>query len=83
MDGSDIAADVGMAMFMRRKAEHAPNRISGKRIRIGGVSYGIAAEMEDPVGWVWMLPETMEGTRSPRPASRCRRYQARLRAAPT
>jgi molybdopterin-synthase adenylyltransferase len=48
----------------RLKAEHAPYRISGHRIRIGGVSYGIAAEIEDPAGWVWTLLESLDGTRS-------------------
>lgn len=48
----------------RLKAEHAPYRISGGRIRIGGASYGIAAEMDDPDGWVWILLESMDGTRS-------------------
>lgn len=49
----------------RLKSEHAPYRISGSRIRIGGVSYGIAAEIEDPAGWVWTLLESMDGTRTP------------------
>lgn len=49
----------------RLKAEHAPYRISGNRIRIGGVSFGIAAEIEDPAGWVWILLESLDGTRSP------------------
>ncbi len=56
------------AVSMRRprlKAEHAPYRISGNRIRIGGVSYGIAAEIEDPAGWVWTLLESLDGRLSP------------------
>jgi molybdopterin-synthase adenylyltransferase len=47
----------------RIKPEHAPYRISGGRIRIGGVSYGIAAEIEDPTGAVWTLLQNMDGTR--------------------
>jgi molybdopterin-synthase adenylyltransferase len=47
----------------RVKPEHAPYRISGGRIRIGGVSYGIAAEISDPTGSVWTLLESMDGTR--------------------
>jgi molybdopterin-synthase adenylyltransferase len=55
-------------MLMRQpqvKAEHAPYRVSGDRIRIGGPTYGIAAELEDPAGWVWILLESLDGTRSP------------------
>src|SRR5258708_30113947 len=58
----------GAAIAMRRpgvKAEHAPYRISGNKIRMGGVSYGIAAEIEDPAGWVWVLLKSLDGTRSP------------------
>jgi molybdopterin-synthase adenylyltransferase len=47
----------------RVKAEHAPHRISGNRIRIGGSCYGIAAEMRDPTGAVWTLLQSMDGTR--------------------
>jgi molybdopterin-synthase adenylyltransferase len=57
----------GHDVMMRRprvKPEHAAYRISGGRIRIGGVSYGIAAEIEDPTGSVWTLLESMDGTRS-------------------
>ena len=49
----------------RVKAEHAPYRIDGHRIRIGGVSYGIAAEIDDPAGWIWTLLESLDGTRTP------------------
>jgi molybdopterin/thiamine biosynthesis adenylyltransferase len=49
----------------RVKAEHAPYRISHGRIRIGGASFGIAAEVADPTGWVWTMLESMDGTRSP------------------
>jgi hypothetical protein len=47
----------------RVKAEHAPYRMSGGRIRIGGASYGIAAEINDPGGFVWTLLQNMDGTR--------------------
>jgi molybdopterin/thiamine biosynthesis adenylyltransferase len=46
------------------KPEHLPSRIAGGRIRIGGASYGIAAEIDDPSGSVWTLLESMDGTRS-------------------
>jgi molybdopterin/thiamine biosynthesis adenylyltransferase len=48
----------------RIKPEHAPYRIADGRIRLGGVSYGIAAEVKDPTGSVWTLLESMDGTRS-------------------
>jgi len=66
--GNFTAVDVGNAdapVVMRRprvKPEHAPYRISDGRIRIGGVSYGIAAEVKDPIGSVWTLLESMDGT---------------------
>lgn len=47
------------------KPEHAPHRISGGKIRIGGVSYGIAAEIKDPSGAIWDLLSASDGTRSP------------------
>lgn len=49
----------------RVKPEHAPYRIGGGKIRIGGVSFGIAAEIEDPDGWVWTMLSAMDGSRSP------------------
>ena len=48
----------------RVKAEHAPYRISGACLRIGGVSYGIAGEISDPDGWIWTMLSAMDGTRS-------------------
>lgn len=36
----------------RVKPEHVPYRIGDGKIRIGGVSYGVAAEIDDPDGWV-------------------------------
>ena len=47
----------------RVKPEHAPYRIAGGKIRIGGVSYGVAAEIADPDGWVWTMLAAMDGTR--------------------
>ncbi|GIH19787.1 HesA/MoeB/ThiF family protein [Rugosimonospora africana] len=47
----------------RVKPEHAPYRIQGGLIRIGGVSYGVAAEVRDPTGMVWTLLESMDGSR--------------------
>src|SRR5579862_7945649 len=64
---SDLPS-TGFPVLMRRprvKPEHAPYRIGGDRIRIGGVSYGIAAEITDRAGWVWTLLQSMDGTRSP------------------
>lgn len=49
----------------RVKPEHAPYRVSAGRIRIGGVTYGTAAEIADPDGWVWSLLGAMDGTREP------------------
>jgi molybdopterin-synthase adenylyltransferase len=48
----------------RVKPEHAPYRIAGGRIRIGGLTYGIAAEITDPDGSVWTLLQSMDGSRS-------------------
>lgn len=48
----------------RIKPEHAPYRLTGGRIRIGGQCFGIAAEIEDPTGSVWTLMEAMDGSRS-------------------
>jgi hypothetical protein len=46
------------------KPEHAPYRIAGgTKIRIGGVSYGLAAEIADPGGWVWAMLSAMAGSR--------------------
>jgi hypothetical protein len=46
------------------KPEHAPYRIAGgTKIRIGGVSYGLAAEIADPGGWVWAMLSAMDGSR--------------------
>ncbi|MFI5959468.1 HesA/MoeB/ThiF family protein [Cryptosporangium sp. NPDC051539] len=45
----------------RIKPELAPNRISAGRIRLGGHTYGVAAEVADPTGAVWTLLESMDG----------------------
>lgn len=47
----------------RVKPEHAPYRIADDKIRIGGISYGLAAEIADPDGWVWTMLSAMDGTR--------------------
>ena len=47
----------------RVKPEHAPYRVADGKIRIGGVSYGLAAELADPDGWVWTMLTAMDGTR--------------------
>lgn len=49
----------------RVKPEHAPYRIAPGKIRIGGVSYGPAAEIADPDGWVWTMLGAMDGSREP------------------
>jgi molybdopterin/thiamine biosynthesis adenylyltransferase len=49
----------------RVKPEHAAYRITGGRIRIGGISFGIAAEVADPTGSVWTLLRAMDGSRAP------------------
>jgi molybdopterin-synthase adenylyltransferase len=60
-------AYVAFVMEMTRprvKPEHLPFRIAGDLIRIGGVTGGIAGEIEDPTGSVWTLLEFMDGSRS-------------------
>jgi molybdopterin-synthase adenylyltransferase len=47
----------------RIKPEHAPYRIADGKIRIGWVSFGIAAEISDPDGWVWTMLTAMDGSR--------------------
>lgn len=48
----------------RIKPELAPYRISDGRVRIGGLTYGIGAEVKDPCGSVWTLLQSMDGSRS-------------------
>jgi molybdopterin/thiamine biosynthesis adenylyltransferase len=50
----------------RVKPEHVPYRIADGKIRIGGVAYGLAAEISDPDGWVWTMLSAMDGSREPR-----------------
>ncbi len=46
------------------RAPHAPYRVEeGRRIRLGGVVAGVAAELKDDTGAVWKLLELMDGTR--------------------
>ncbi|MEW9531854.1 ThiF family adenylyltransferase [Microbispora sp. NPDC049125] len=47
------------------KPEHRPHRLDGGTIRIGGDTYGIAAEIHDPEGWVWAALQLMNGTHDP------------------
>jgi len=46
------------------KPEHEPFRVTGNRIRIGGPTYGIAAEIADPSGAIWTLLRSLDGRRS-------------------
>lgn len=48
----------------RVKPEHSPFRIGGGKIRIGGAAFGIAGELADPTGSVWVLLKAMDGSRS-------------------
>jgi molybdopterin-synthase adenylyltransferase len=47
----------------RVKPEHAPYRVAEGKIRIGGVSFGSAAEVSDPDGWVWTMLSAVDGSR--------------------
>lgn len=47
----------------RFKSEHAPYRIADGKIRIGWVSFGIAAEISDPDGWIWTMLTAIDGSR--------------------
>jgi molybdopterin/thiamine biosynthesis adenylyltransferase len=49
----------------RVKPEHRAYRTVDGNVRIGGVVFGIGAEVEDPEGWVWTLTQALDGTRSP------------------
>jgi molybdopterin/thiamine biosynthesis adenylyltransferase len=47
------------------KPEHRPYRLPDGRVRIGGGVYGVAAEIDDPHGWVWAALQLLDdGTRS-------------------
>lgn len=45
----------------RVKPEHRPYRTTDGRVRVGGLLYGIAAEVTDPTGAVWTLLAAMDG----------------------
>jgi molybdopterin-synthase adenylyltransferase len=63
-EGIVVDQDLPAPMVRPRvKPEHAPYRLSGGKIRIGGVSYGLAAEISDPDGWVWTMLSAMDGSR--------------------
>ncbi|GAB1821879.1 HesA/MoeB/ThiF family protein [Herbidospora sp. RD11066] len=51
--------------FPRVKAEHRPFRTSEGTVRIGGEIYGLAAEIDDPGGWVWAALSLLDGRRGP------------------
>ena len=56
-----------MALHVERprvKPEHRPTRVGGNRIRLGGLVYGVGAEVEDPGGAVWTLLQAMDGSRT-------------------
>lgn len=48
----------------RVKPEVKPFRLTNGAIRIGGLVYGVAAEIDDPTGAVWSLLQAMDGTRN-------------------
>jgi molybdopterin/thiamine biosynthesis adenylyltransferase len=49
----------------RVKAEHRPHRHPDGTVRIGGEIYGLAAEIDDPRGWVWGALCLMDGHLAP------------------
>jgi molybdopterin/thiamine biosynthesis adenylyltransferase len=59
----DQDSPVPMMLRPRVKPEHAAYRVAGSKIRIGGVSFGLAAEISDPDGWVWTMLSAMDGSR--------------------
>lgn len=52
-----------MPLF-RIKEAHRPYLTRGGRMRIGGVLFGLAAEVESERQWVWHLALAMDGTRT-------------------
>ncbi|WP_198667315.1 HesA/MoeB/ThiF family protein [Glycomyces dulcitolivorans] len=50
----------------RIKPEHDAFLTRNGNVRIGGGVHGIAAEIEDPDGWVWTLVRACDGTRDRR-----------------
>ena len=53
----------GSPARLRIKPEHSPYRTSSGNVRIGGVIFGIGAELADPHGWLWTLVEALDGSR--------------------
>lgn len=51
-------------MLLRVKEAHRPYRTADGRMRIGGVLYGLAAEIEPRREWMWHLVTAMDGTRT-------------------
>jgi molybdopterin-synthase adenylyltransferase len=59
-----VAEELPVLMSRPRvKPEHAPYRVAAGKIRIGGASYALAAEISDPDGWVWTMLAAMDGSR--------------------
>jgi molybdopterin/thiamine biosynthesis adenylyltransferase len=52
------------------KPEHTAYRAANGAVRIGGTLHGIAAEVDDPEGWVWTLVSALDGTNTPAAAVR-------------
>lgn len=50
--------------LLRVKEAHRPYRTADGRMRIGGVLYGLAAEIEPQREWMWHLVNAMDGTRT-------------------
>jgi molybdopterin/thiamine biosynthesis adenylyltransferase len=50
------------ASRLRVKPEHAPYRTAQGNVRIGGVIFGIGAEIHDPAGWLWTLVNALDGS---------------------
>lgn len=50
--------------LLRVKESHRPYRTADGRMRIGGVLYGLAAEIEPQREWMWHLVTAMDGTRT-------------------
>src|SRR3954447_9109863 len=50
--------------LLRVKEAHRPYRTAAGRMRIGGVLYGLAAEIEPQPEWMWHLVTAMDGTRT-------------------
>jgi molybdopterin/thiamine biosynthesis adenylyltransferase len=48
----------------RVKPEHAAYLTVDGNVRVGGVTYGVGAEIADPQGWVWSLVRALDGSRT-------------------